>query len=43
MIIKGSLTAKDIDIKVAISVETTVTGVFYQFEITDWCINVPER
>ena len=42
-IIKGSLTEKDIDIKVAISVKTTVTGEFYQFEITDWHINVSER
>ena len=34
MIIKGTLIAKDIDIKVAISVEITVTSVYYQFEIT---------
>ena len=39
MIIKGTLIAKDIDIKVAISVEITVTSVYYQFEITDWHIN----
>ena len=40
MIIKGTLIANDIDIKVAISVEITVTGVFfYQFEISDWHIN----
>ena len=39
MIIKGTLIAKDIDIKVAISVELTVTSVYYQFEITDWHIN----
>ena len=39
MIIKGTLIAKDNDIKVAISVEITVTSVFYQFEITDWHIN----
>ena len=38
MIIKGTLIAKDIDIKVAISVKITVTGVC-QFEITDWHIN----
>ena len=31
--------AKDVDIKVAISVEFTVTGVYYKFEITDWHIN----
>ena len=31
--------AKDVDIKVAISVDFTVTGVYYQFEITDWHIN----
>ena len=31
--------AKDVDIKVAISVEITVTGVYYKFEITDWHIN----
>ena len=39
MIIKGTLIAKDIDINVAISVELTVTSVYYQFEITDWHIN----
>ena len=39
MIIKGTLIAKNIDIKVAISVEITVTSVYYQFEITDWHIN----
>ena len=39
MIIKSTLIAKDIDIKVAISVEITVTSVNYQFEITDWHIN----
>ena len=39
MNIKGTLIAKDIDIKVAISVEITVTSVYYQFEITDWHIN----
>ena len=31
MIIKGTLIAKDIDIKVAISVEISVTDVYYQF------------
>ena len=36
MTIKGTLIARDIDIKVAISVEITVTSVYYQFEITDW-------
>ena len=41
MIIKGTLIAKDKDIKVAISVEITVTSVYYQFEFTDsdWHIN----
>ena len=39
MIIKGTLIAKDIDIKVAMLVEITVTSVYYQFEITDWHIN----
>ena len=39
MIIKGTLIVKDIDIKVAISVEITVTSVYYQFEVTDWHIN----
>ena len=32
MIIKGTLIGKNIDIKVAISVEITVTSVYYQFE-----------
>ena len=32
MIIKGTLIAKDIDIKVAISVEITVISVYDQFE-----------
>ena len=31
MIIKGTLVAKDIEIKVAISVEISRTGVYYQF------------
>ena len=31
MIIKGTLIAKDIDIKVAISVEISVTDVYYEF------------
>ena len=39
MIIKGTLIAKGIDIKVAMSVEITETSVYYQFEITDWHIN----
>ena len=36
---KVQLIAKDVDIEVAISVENTVTSVYYQFEITDWHIN----
>ena len=32
MIIKDTLIAKDIDIKVAMSVEISVTGDYYQFE-----------
>ena len=39
MITKDTLIAKDIEIKAAISVEITVTSVYYQFEITDWHIN----
>ena len=35
----GTLIAKDVEIKVAISVEITVTSVYYQFEITDWHFN----
>ena len=38
MIIKGSLIANDIAIKVAISFEITVISVYYKFEITDWHI-----
>ena len=39
MIIKGSLIANDIAIKVAISFEITVISVYYKLEITDWHIN----
>ena len=39
MINKATLIANDIDIEVVISVEITVTGLDYQFDITDWHIN----